>query len=95
MRTQSLTNDSYIRNTTFENHESQERGLVFLSFDAGIMEISGNRFASNRGTESCISINTNAHTDLNPSYTKIQNNTYAGNEGIIISLLENIQIGNL
>ena len=95
MITQSLSNDSYIHNTTFENNETDERGVIFLSFDAGIMEISDNLFKNNSGTESCISISTNANTDINLSYTKIQNNLYQGNEGIIISLLENILIGNL
>ena len=68
---------------------------MFLSFDAGIMEISDNKFENNRGIESCITISSNANTDLNPSYTKIHNNLYNGNEGIVISLLENILIANL
>ena len=59
------------------------------------MEISDNLFQNNRGIESCISISTNANTDINPSYTKIQDNMFQENEGIIVSLLENIQIGNL
>ena len=95
LSTKTLSNDSYIRNTTFENNKTDERGVVFLSFDAGIMEISDNLFQNNRGIESCISINTNPNTDINPSYTKIQNNLYQSNEGIIISLLENILISNL
>ena len=94
-----LTTDSYIRNTIFENNDSDqaeaERGTVYLAFDDGIMEISDNIFTNNRGIESCISISTNANTDLNHSYTKIHNNLFDGNEGIVISLLENILISNL
>ena len=59
------------------------------------MEISDNKFEENQGVESCIVINTNANTDTNPSYTKIHNSLYNGNEGIVISLLENILIANL
>ena len=44
LRTGQLSNDSYIRNTTFENNESDERGAIFLTFDGGIIEISGNTF---------------------------------------------------
>ena len=95
LRTGPLSNDCYIRNSKFENNDSEERGAVYLAFDAGIMEIADNSFENNQGVESCICISTNANTDLIPSYTKIQNNTYKGNKGIIISLLENIQIGNL
>ena len=64
LETTKLIDDSYIRNTTFENNDSYqqdaERGTVFLSFDTGIMEISDNKFSSNRGIESCISISNNA-----------------------------------
>ena len=88
--TRSLTDESIIQNVTFENNESNERGAVFLSFDGGIMEISENIFKNNRGIESCISISTNANNLLTTSYTKIQKNTFSGNEGMIISLLENI-----
>ena len=74
--TQRLSNDSYIRNTTFENNFSEENGAAFLDFEEGIMEISGNRFVNNRGAESCIAISNNANTDINPSYAKIANNLF-------------------
>ena len=51
---QNLSSDSYIRNTTFMNNESDERDAVFLSFDRGIMEISDNKFENNKGIEACI-----------------------------------------
>ena len=89
-----MTTDSYIRNTTFENNGSDqgkaERGTVYLSFDDGILDISDNIFKNNRGIESCISISTNANTDL--SYTKIKNNKFENNLGIVISIIENIYI---
>ena len=59
------------------------------------MVFSDNIFDNNLGIESCISISTNDNNLLNPSYTKIQNNIFQGNEGIIVSLLENVQISNL
>ena len=93
-----LTTDSYIRNTIFENNDSDqaeaERGTVYLAFDDGIMEISDNIFTNNRGIESCISISTNANTDLD-SYTQIKNNTFVDNEGIVISIIENIYISRI
>ena len=91
-----LTTDSYIRNTIFENNDSDqraaERGTVYLSFDDGIMDIFDNTFKNNRGIESCISISTNANTDL--SYTSIKNNKFDNNIGIVISIIENIYISH-
>ena len=90
-----MSGDSYIRDTTFENNDSDERGAVFLSFDGGIMEISDNKFENNRRIESCICISTNANTEFNPSFTSIKNNRFEMNEGIVISVRENIQVSNL
>ena len=93
-----LTTDSYIQNTKFENNDSDqqeaERGTVYISFDDGIMDISDNTFTNNKGIESCISISTNANTDLD-SYTLIKNNTFENNEGIVIGIIENIFISQV
>ena len=67
---------------------------MFLSFDAGIMEISDNTFVNNRGLESWIFISTNANTDLNQSYTEIKNNVYRENEGFVIYFVT-LQFSNL
>ena len=54
------SNSSYVlRNSTFENNESGDHGAVYLYFDDGTIEISGNSFNNNRGIESCISISKN------------------------------------
>ena len=51
-----LSEDSYIRSTTFANNEVDGRSVVFLSFVAGIIKIENNTFENNKGEESCIFI---------------------------------------
>ena len=95
LESKSLSYDSYIRTTTFANNESAERGALLLYFSGGTIEIADNKFEDNLGVESCISISINANVDIAPSYAKIQNNTFKGNSGIMLSLLENIRMGHL
>ena len=84
----SAESENSIRSCKFENNVSEKRGAIFLSFDAGIMEISNNTFESNRGVESCIVISSNADPDTN--YTKIQNNVFNDNDGTSISVVDNL-----
>ena len=46
----SLTDDSCIRESTFHYNDSDNRGVLFISFASGIMEISDNSFENNTGT---------------------------------------------